>query len=256
MSANAKVLAAALLFGGSMGCDVTELPEAPPAAPAPAVAAEPAAPPAGKDVTESGDEVMANKVPVTDIPRKFDAHDPVQGRRSRQVAQEGANPLGLGTTAAAGFFAKFQSMILAIDQANQLYWPQHDFSYPKTQEIFMDEVVKLALNGIPLPELPADQEYCYVPSQGEIGLQIRLKPGSPRSQVPVGTTPEDAIRLLGPATDDETATDATPSEATAGEPAAAATPEPESGRDEAGNPLDLRERAAALGGQAPEIEEP
>jgi hypothetical protein len=60
----------------------------------------------------------------------------------------------------------------------------------------MKEVVALALNGIPLPELPEDEEYCYVPSQPETGLQIRLKPGSPRSKVPAGTTPEEAIKML------------------------------------------------------------
>ena len=38
------------------------------------------------------------------------------------------------------------------------------------------------------------------------------------------------------------------------EDAAAVTPEPESGRDDAGNPLDLRERAAGIGGPALDIE--
>ena len=68
-------------------------------------------------------------------------------------------------------------------------WPQHDFEYPKTHEEFMKEVVALALNGQPLPELQEDHEYCYVPEQGEVGLQIRLMPGSPKSKVPAGTTP-------------------------------------------------------------------
>jgi hypothetical protein len=121
--------------------------------------------------------------PVTDIPRKFEAHDPVKGRRSRQAAQEGYS-MGVATTAAASFFAKHQMMIQAIDHANQLYWPQNNFSYPKTHESFMKDVVALALNGVELPELEPDHEYIYVPEQAEVGLQIRLKPGSPKSKLP------------------------------------------------------------------------
>ena len=70
-------------------------------------------------------------------------------------------------------------MLQSIDHANQLYWPQHDFSYPKSHDEFMKDVVALALNGIPLPEIPEDEEYIYVPEQPEVGLQIRLIPGSP-----------------------------------------------------------------------------
>jgi hypothetical protein len=194
-----------------------------------------------------GEALPEDEVPVTDIPRKFTAHDPIQGRRSRRAAA-GGNSLGIGTTAAAGFYAKFQSMIQAIDYANELYWPQHDFSYPKTQEEYMKEVVKPALNGIPLPDLPEDEEYCYVPSQPKQGLQIRLKPGSPRSKVPAGTSPEDAIKML--------AGQQQPGEQPAGEqPAAAPTEQP----SEEPSP-DIRTRAeqvngAATGGNTPGLSE-
>jgi len=166
----------------AIGCDAPELPASATSAPATPPAAEPEPKPemvAGLP----GPPLPEDENPVTDVPRKFDAHDPVKGRRSRQAAQEGYS-LGVATTAAAGFYTKHQSMIYAIDQANQLYWPQHDFSYPKTHQEFMKDVVALALNGIPLPELPEDEEYIYVPEQGELGMQIRLIPGSPRSKIP------------------------------------------------------------------------
>jgi hypothetical protein len=183
-----------LLLTAAVGCDAPALPTAPKAASTTPVAAPPEEE-RPMVAGAPGEPLPEDEIPVTDIPRKFTANDPIQGRRSRRV-REGTNPLGIGTTAAAGFYAKFQSMILAIDHANQLYWPQHNFEYPKTQEVFMKEVVEPALNGVPLPELPEDEEYCYVPSQAEVGLQIRLKPGSPRSKVPAGTMPEEAIKML------------------------------------------------------------
>jgi hypothetical protein len=179
----------------ALGC---EAPELPPTAQAPSAA--PAAEPPKEEppmvAGAPGKELPETEVPVTDIPRKFLANDPVQGRRSRREAQQGTNVLGIGSTVAAGMYAKHQSIILAIDQALALYVPQHDFEYPKTQEEFMKDVVALALNGVPLPKLQEDHEYCYVPSQPEAGLQIRLVPGSPKSRVPAGTTPEQAIEML------------------------------------------------------------
>jgi hypothetical protein len=235
------LLAAALpLVGLALGCEEPTLPTSPKAAP---VAEAPAVEEPPMVAGAPGKELPETDVPVTDIPRKFLANDPIQGRRSRREAREGSNVGGLGTTIAGGIYAKHQGFILAIDQALALYVPQHNFEFPKTQEEFMRDVVELAMNGQPLPELQEDHEYCYVPSQPETGLQIRLKPGSPKSKVPAGTTPEEAIKLLGAS---EAPAEAAPAEAGAAtEPAAT---EPESGRDEAGNPLDLRERAAGIGG--------
>lgn len=260
MHASTYRSAAALLLAAAVGCDAPALPSgpaAPPAASAPVVEEKPLV--AGIP----GEKLPENEIPVTDIPRKFDAKDPIKGRRTRQDAKEGANVLGISSSAAAGLYVKHQSIIQAIDRANQLYWPQNNFSYPKTQESFMKDVVALALNGVPLPEIPADHEYCYVPAQGEVGLQIRLVPGSPNSKVPAGTTPEQAIEMLGgsleleepayvpPTTQISPPPGEQPAAAPAAEPAAAAPGEPEGGRDDAGNPLDLRERAAGFGGVSP-----
>ena len=190
MHASTYRSAAALVFAAAVGCDAPALPTGPAA---PLAAEAPAEKEKPLVAGVPGEEMPEDETPVTDIPRKFNSHDPIQGRRSRHEANEGTNVGGLGTTAAAGFYIKHQQMIVSIDYANELYNPQHDFSYPKTQEEFMRDVVALALNGIPLPKIPEDEEYCYVPAQGKIGLQIRLIPGSPRSKVPAGTTPEKAI---------------------------------------------------------------
>jgi len=255
MNASNYRSAAALLLAAAVGCDAPALPTgpaAPPAASAPVVEEKPLV--AGIP----GEKLPENEIPVTDIPRKFDSKDPIKGRRTRQDAKEGANVMGISSAAAAGLYAKHQMMIVSIDHANELYNPQHDFSYPKTQESFMKDVVALALNGVPLPEIPADQEYCYVPEQGQVGLQIRLVPGSPNSKVPAGTTPEKAIGMLGGSLEPEepayvppTTQISPPPAEPAAEPAAAAPGEPEGGRDDAGNPLDLRERAAGFGGVSP-----
>jgi hypothetical protein len=229
-----NILAALPLF--AIGCEAPELPPAA-QAPAPAPAAAPAEEAPPMVAGAPGKELPETEVPVTDIPRKFLANDPVQGRRSRREAQEGTNVLGIGSTVAAGMYAKHQGIILAIDQALALYVPQHDFEYPKTQEEFMKDVVALALNGVPLPKLQEDHEYCYVPSQPERGLQIRLVPGSPKSQVPAGTTPEQAIEMLA-----------------AGEQPAAEQPTAEPAEEEPSP--DIRTRAAQLGEQGNErIEE-
>jgi hypothetical protein len=243
----------ALLCLSSIGCEEPQLPASkstPPAAEATPPVEEPP-----MVAGAPGKELPETEVPVTDIPRKFLPGDPVAGRRSRREASEGTNVLGIGSTAAAGFYAKHQSMILAIDHALQLYVPQHNFEYPKTQEEFMKEVVELALGGQQLPELEEDHEYCYVPSQPERGLQIRLKPGSPKSKVPAGTSPEEAIKML--AGEEGAGAEEASSEPAAeqpADPAAESTPEPESGRDDAGNPVDLRERAANIGGPALDVE--
>lgn len=176
----------AILTLAAIGC---EAPELPPAAQAPAPVVEEA--PKEEVIMVAGapgEAVPEDENPVTDIPRKFDSHDPIKGRRSRRAGGY------LGATAGAKFHAEFQMMILSIDHANQLYMAEKG-DFPESQEEFIKNIVEF--NKIKLPEIPDDEEYCYVPEQGEVGLQIRLKPGSPRSKVPAGTSPQEAMQLLG-----------------------------------------------------------
>jgi hypothetical protein len=165
----------------SFGCEAPELSDA---AKSSSTAAAPAPDPTSVDVAGlPGEALPEDPLPVTDVPRKVIAQDPVKGRRSRQAAAEGYS-LGVATTAAAGFYAKHQMIYQSIDYANQLYNPQHDFKYPPSHEAYMRDVAALALNGVPLPELAAGREYIYVPEMGEMGLMIRLTPGSPGSKLP------------------------------------------------------------------------
>lgn len=160
----------------AVGCEEPQLSTTSTTAPPPAAAPEPEPKPelvAGLP----GPPLPDDEIPVTDVPRKFTKKDPIQGRRT--TAQG-----GVAANFGAALRAKHEGFIIAIDSANQLYWPQNNFSYPKSHESFMKDVVALALNGQALPEIPEDEEYIYVPEQGEVGLQIRLIPGSPRSKIP------------------------------------------------------------------------
>jgi hypothetical protein len=136
----------------------------------------------------------------------------------------------MGAAAGARFHAEYQMIINNIQHAHQLYWAEHG-DWAKSNEEFMTKIVEY--NKLVLPKLEPQHEYIYVPEQPEVGLQIRLKPGFAADGTPV--------------TGGEAAASAAPVEGAAAE-APATAPEPESGRDEAGNPLDLRERAAGIGG--------
>jgi hypothetical protein len=137
----------------------------------------------------------------------------------------------MGAAAGARFHAEYQMIINNIQHAHQLYWAEHG-DWAKSHEEFMKNIVEY--NKLALPELEPHHEYIYVPEQPEVGLQIRLKPGFAQdgTPLPAGQAAEEAA-TTDPAAD---------------EAAATGTAEPESGRDDAGNPLDLRERAAGIGG--------
>jgi hypothetical protein len=219
MSADAKVLAVALLFGASLGCDVTELPEAPPAAPAAPAAAAVEEPP--KVAAAGGTLVEDDAPPVSDTPRPFDVRDPIKGRASRAAGG------GLGAVGNARFAAEYKIIMANITHALNLYWGSEG-EYPKSHEEFMDKIIKF--NQIQLPELPPDREYIYVPDEPkpENKLMVRRKQsGSEEAPAPAEAAPAESA----------------PGDAASSE----SEPEPT---------YDLRERAAALGGQAPDVGEP
>jgi hypothetical protein len=160
----------------AIGCDAPELPASA------TTATTPATPPPAEPEPElvagiPGPPLPEIETPVTDVPRKFTAKDPIKGRRTRAQG-------GVAGNFGAAIWAKYEGFVMAIDHSNQLYWPQNNFSYPKSHDEFMKVVVTGALAGEALPELEADHEYIYVPEQGEVGLQIRLVPGSPDSKIP------------------------------------------------------------------------
>jgi hypothetical protein len=228
MHASTYRSAAALLLAAAVGCDAPALPTgpaAPPAASAPVVEEKPMV--AGAP----GEPLPDDAPPVSDKPRPFDIRDPVKGRRSRDAGGY------MGAVANSRFAAEYKMTMINVTQALNLYWAPTG-EYPKTHEEFMKEIIEA--NKIVLPVLSDDREYIYVPEEPDPTkmLQVRAKQAKP-----AGAPAEAAAPAETPATDQPAA----PAEA----PAEAAPGEPEGGRDDAGNPLDLRERAAGFGGVSP-----
>jgi hypothetical protein len=222
-------LIAALPITALLGCEVPELPPEQAAAPAATAPAEPESPPPGMVAGQDGELVVDDSEPVSDKPRPVTVRDPIRGRRSREAGGH------LGAVGNARFAAEYKMVYeINVPHALNLYWASEG-DYPKTHEEFMKNII--AFNKIVLPELPPDREYIYVPEEPDPTKKLMVRAtGKP------ATPPADA-----PATEPAATPPATPE--TAAAPAdSAAPPEPESGRDEAGNPLDLRERAAGIGG--------
>jgi hypothetical protein len=220
-----------LLAVFALGCEQPKLPAS--KAPAPVAAAPEPAPimVAGAP----GEPLPPIKIPVTSTPRPVDPDDPIRGRRSKRAGGS------LGATAHARFWAEHKIIYDQVKSNLGLYMAtEGNLDFPKSNEEFFEKIVKGY--QMKLPELEPHHEYVYVPERAEEGLLIRLKPGFNQDGTPIadGASPVEAPPADAAAAD-------TPGESSA-DPAASTTPEPESGRDEAGNPLDLRERAAGIGG--------
>lgn len=229
---------------GTLGCEAPELSDAAtsssPAPPPVEPAAEPAQP---RLFTNEPLTLPPEKYLVTDVPRKVDPTDPVKGRHSRA---EG----GVAGNFGAALWAQHKAIYDAISYANQLYWPQHNFSYPKSHEEFMSEVVASALNGQELPELAPGREYIYVPEQGEVGLQIRLTPGSPGSKLPPPEPGKEHIFDAAAAAEAGALMPGSPGEPAGGAPPVEAAAGPTGGETTEEQPrYDIRSRAEALGEQ-------
>jgi hypothetical protein len=147
----------------------------------------------------------------------------------------------MGAVANSRFAAEYKMTMNNVTHALNLYWAPTG-EYPKTHEEFMEKIIKE--NKIVLPVLSDDREYIYVPEEPDPTkmLQVRAKQVKPAGESTDGTTPAETPVADAPAVDPaapaEEATDVPPGE-------------PEGGRDDAGNPLDLRERAAGFGGVSP-----
>ena len=176
-----------------------------------------------------------DETPITDVPRKFNSHDPVKGRRSRDAGGY------LGAVGGARFHAEYQTIINNIDYALRLFEAEHG-QYPKSHEEFMQRIVAANGAAASLPELPPGREYIYVPEQAEVGLQVRLIPGSPESKLPTPAPGEEHI--YSPA-----------AVAAAGVPvpgfeAAEGAPVPSEAENAGDQPAyDIRSRAESLGDQ-------
>jgi hypothetical protein len=166
------IVACVALF--ALGCEAPELPASATAS------SPPAATPAAEETTGEfvpKTDLPEIETPVTDVPRKFDSHDPIKGRRSRDAGGY------MGGVAGARFYAEYQTIINNIDHALQLYEAEHG-ERPKTHEEFWQRIIVANGAAAAPPEIEPDHEYIYVPEQAAVGLQIRLKPGSPSSKLP------------------------------------------------------------------------
>ena len=74
---------------------------------------------------------------------------------------------GMLTTPAATLFKTKQRVVfdIQIPQAMRLYQAEHGH-FPKSHEEFMEIIIEF--NRIPLPELPAGQEYIYDPETAQL----------------------------------------------------------------------------------------
>jgi hypothetical protein len=244
MKASTYRSAAALLFAASLGCGggpaLPTGPATPPVAEAPAEKPKPIV--AGVE----GEEMPEIAIPVTSTPRPVDPDDPIKGRRSKRAGGH------LGAAAHARFWGEHKIIYDQVKSNMMLYMATTgNLDYPKSNEEFMEKVIKGY--QMKLPELEPHHEYIYVPEQYDRGLQIRLKPGYNADGSKADGTPADAAapESAPPGEAPATETPAADPAASAETPAASTSPEPESGRDDAGNPLDLRERAAGFGGVSP-----
>lgn len=240
MQASTYRSAAAFALAAALGCGDTPAlptgPAAPPAPPAPVVEEKPIV--AGIP----GEKLPEIKIPVTSVPRPVDPDDPIKGRRSKSAGGS------LGATAHARFWAEHKLIYDQVKQNLMLYMTTSgNLEYPASNEEFMEKVIEGY--QMKLPELEPQHEYIYDPEHPEVGLQIRLKPGYNADGSKNADAPAEGAPPVESAAPAETppAESAAPAQA----PAAAAPGEPEGGRDDAGNPLDLRERAAGFGGVSP-----
>ena len=213
-----------------VGCEVPELPPEQAAAPAATAPAEPAAPTEGMVAGQDGEMVLDDSEPVSDKPRPVTVRDPVRGRRSREAGGY------LGAVGNARFAAEYKTVYeIAVPHALNLYWASEG-DYPKTHDEFMKNIIEF--NKIKLPELPPDREYIYVPEEPDPTKKLMVRATGKPATPPADATAGDEPAAAPPAAAETAAAPADP----------ATPPESESGRDEAGNPLDLRERAAGIGG--------
>jgi hypothetical protein len=140
---------------GLVGMDLdTSVESVPPAAaPAPAPATPPpvfkARPILGKTTKEIDDPEKAKKAGAAPAPKQL-SKDPfrVYGNAYNSILSQ----------AATG----------KIKQAVELYRANNDGEYPKTQEEFMENVIKP--NSIRLPVLPRNQKYVYDVATHELGI--------------------------------------------------------------------------------------
>ncbi len=82
----------------------------------------------------------------------------------------GGGIAGIITTPIHVMFTAQETITLQrIDEATKYYRAEHDGQPPKTQDEFMDKIIKA--NNIRLPTLPQGERYVYDPKTGELMIE-------------------------------------------------------------------------------------
>ncbi len=125
--------------------------------------------------------------PLPDEPAADSDAPAAQSPEETVLARRGVGKQGKGLEGQEGMFVTPVKILfetrqrvvfeIQIPQALALYQAEHGH-WPKTEEEFMDKIVKF--NGLELPELPVGHEYVYDPDQGQ--LMVRRPVESPATK--------------------------------------------------------------------------
>ena len=116
-------------------------------------------------LAEQKQENADGNEPVTNETREFKVQDAKKGKKSRQAGGY------LGAVGNARFSIEHKAILANMEKALDLFNAEKGY-YPKTQEEFLEKIIKP--NKIQLPELEADEEYVYNPEDPK-KLGIRKK---------------------------------------------------------------------------------
>jgi hypothetical protein len=102
-----------------------------------------------------------------------------------------ANPAGgvmryYGAIAAARDFMTDRILDAQIQKTLQLYVANNDGKYPKTNDEYMEHIIKEGM--IQLPELPPGKEYFYDPTDHELKVGTLIEPPPDASAAPPATS--------------------------------------------------------------------
>ncbi|MDR0611353.1 MAG: MSCRAMM family adhesin SdrC [Planctomycetaceae bacterium] len=131
--------------------------------------------PPNKIETDSQNTEPENSVSKESTPQESDAElvkaDVGAGKKGHYGQTDGEQVSDIITVPIATMFRakEMTAYRIQVPQALQLYKAMNDNKGPETHEAFMKDIIKA--NNIPLPELPAGQEYIYDPATEQLMIR-------------------------------------------------------------------------------------
>jgi hypothetical protein len=174
-------------------------PEQPAAPAAQPVAAQPAPPqaqtsatalPGGIVTSNDPDDLAGRPAARPHVPAVSRGEGDVVGKRV-YVNHAGGVLRYYGAVASARNFMEDRILDAQIQKTLQLWMADHNGEYPKTNDEYMEHIIKEGM--IQLPELPPGQEYFYDPSDHELKIGTIVEPPAD------GSAPADAQPPATPA---------------------------------------------------------